>query len=224
VHPDGSGSLMALGRFLAQFDQMTAGRVQWHPLRPDDRVSLEDNHFLRAYLTHHVPCADPTRFRSLGYQVGRAVERLKPELRGRPQAEIDRLRAEGGRAAITAREEEILLTVSGDTVPMPAASIRSTRFLLHECTFMDNEGGHCDEARDRGHQHSCLNDVLDLVQETEVQHLALYHISKRYTDEEILRTVRAACAKREIKMKVSVALPGRLHVDLFGQTIWPPRS
>src|SRR5271165_5217389 len=29
VHPDGSGSLIALGRFLAQFDQMTAGRVQW---------------------------------------------------------------------------------------------------------------------------------------------------------------------------------------------------
>jgi ribonuclease Z len=223
-HPEGSGSLLALSRFLSQFDQMTAGRVQWQALRPGERVPLDDNRFLCAYTTHHIPCADPTRFRTLGYQIGRAVERLKPELRGIPQAELDRLRAGGGRAAITTREEEILLSVSGDTIPMPAALLRGTRFLLHECTFMDNEAGHCDEARDRGHEHSCLNDVLDLAQEAEVQQLALYHISKRYTDEEIVRTVRAACARRDLKMKVSVALPGRLYVDLFAQTLWPPRA
>jgi ribonuclease Z len=223
-HPDGSGSLLAFSRFLSQFDQMTAGRALWQPLRPGDRAPLDDSRFLRAYATHHIPCTDPARSRSLGYQIGRSVERLKPELRGMPQAELDRLRSEGGRAAITAREEEILLTVSGDTVPMPAESIRGTRFLLHECTFMDNEAGHCDEARDRGHEHSCLNDVLDLAQEAQVQHLGLYHISKRYTDEDIVRTIRAACARRDLKIKVSVALPGRVQVDLFSQILWPPRA
>jgi ribonuclease Z len=224
IHPEGSGSFLAFGRFLSQFDQMTAGRTLWQAIAAGERVPLDGNRFLRAYATHHIPCADPARARSLGYQVGRTVDRLKPELRGLPQEEIDRLRAEGGRAAITVSEEEILLTVSGDTVPMPADVLRGTRFLLHECTFMDNEAGHCDEARDRGHEHSCLNDVLDMAREAGVAHLALYHVSKRYTDEEILRTVRAACARRELKVKVSVALPGRLYMDLFSQTVWPPKQ
>jgi ribonuclease Z len=223
-HPDGSGSFLAMGRFLAHFDQATSGRAIWQALRPGDQVELEDGRFLRAYATHHVHSPDPTRFRSLGYQIGRGVARLKPELRGVPQAELDRLRAEGGRAAITAWEEEILLTVSGDTSAQPPEVIAGTRFLLHECTFLDSDEARCAEARERGHEHSCLSDVLDLAQAVGVECLALYHISKRYTDEEILRAVRAECARRELAARVSVALPGRVYMDLFSQVLWPPKS
>jgi ribonuclease Z len=224
VHPDGSGSFLAMGRFLAHFDQATAGRVQWQAWRPDDRMELEDGRFLRCYATHHVPGPDTTRVRSLGYQIGRVVARLKPELRGLSQAELDRLRAVGGRAAITNLEEEILLTVSGDTAPLPPQSLSGTRFLLHECTFLDSDETRCAEARERGHEHSCLSDVLDMAQAAGVEHLALYHISKRYTDEEILRAVRAGCARRELTARVSLALPGRVYVDLFAQTVWPIKS
>jgi ribonuclease BN (tRNA processing enzyme) len=171
-----------------------------------------------------VPCPDPNRFRSLGYQIGRVVERLKPELRGRSQEEIDRLRQAGGRAAITVREEEILLTVTGDTSPMSPETLAGTRFLLHECTFLDSDELRCSEAVARGHEHSCLSDVLDLAQAAQVEHLALYHISRRYTDEEIMRAARAGCARRELKARVSVALPGRLYTDLFAQTVWPAKA
>ncbi len=164
LHPDGSGSFLALGRFLAHFDQATSGRVIWQAWRPGEQMDLEDGRFLRAYATRHVPSPDPTRFRSLGYQIGRVVERLKPELRGLPQAELDRLRLEGGRAAITAPEEEIILTVSGDTTTLPPETLRGTRFLLHECTFLDSDEARCAEARERGHEHSCLSEVLDLAE------------------------------------------------------------
>ncbi len=224
VHPEGSGSLLALGRFLAQFDQATAGRVQWQAWQPGDRIELEDGRFLRAYATHHIPGPDSTRARSLGYQIGRVVAHLKPELRGLPQAELDRLRAAGGREAITALEEEIILTVSGDTATLPPETVAGTRFLLHECTFLDSDEVRCAEARERGHEHSCLNDVLDMAQAAGVEHLALYHVSKRYTDEEIIRAVRAGCARREFAARVSVALPGRVYVDLFAQTVWPSKS
>ncbi|HZO92076.1 MAG TPA: MBL fold metallo-hydrolase [Chthonomonadaceae bacterium] len=224
LHPDGSGSFLALGRFLAHFDQATSGRVIWQAWRPGEQMDLEDGRFLRAYATRHVPSPDPTRFRSLGYQIGRVVERLKPELRGLPQAELDRLRLEGGRAAITAPEEEIILTVSGDTTTLPPETLRGTRFLLHECTFLDSDEARCAEARERGHEHSCLSEVLDLAEAAGVERLALYHISKRYADEEILRAVRAGCARRNLAARVSVALPGRVYVDLFSQTVWPGKN
>lgn len=224
VHPDGSGSLLAISRFLSHFDQATSGQVHWELLRPGDQIELEANRFLRAYTTHHIPCLDANRFLSLGYQVGRIVEHLKPELRGKPQVEIDRLRKQLGREAIVTHEEEILFTVSGDTLPLPPESLQNTRFLLHECTFLDSDEDRCIEARDRGHEHSCLGDVLDLAQAAGVTHLGLYHISKRYTDDEILRSVRSACARRDLRTKVSVALPGRLCVDLFAQTVWKPEK
>ena len=226
-HPEGSGSLMALGRFLTQFDHATAGHTQWHPFNAAEQWDLGDDRFLRAFPTHHIPVPDPAAPglpRSLGYHIGRMVDRLKPELRGKPQAEIDKYRVEHGRDALTEREEEILFSVSGDTRPLSPDTFKGTRFLLHECTFLDNDEADQAEACERGHAHSCLGEVLDMAQAADVQHLGLYHISKRYTDEEIIRTVRAACARRDLKAKVSVALPGRLHVDLFAQTIWPLRK
>lgn len=224
LYPESSGSLAAFGRFLAQFDPMTAGRTHWRPMQPDERIEMEGGRFLRAYATHHIPCSEPEFSRSLGYQVGRVVDRLKPELRGKPQGEIDRLRAELGRDGIVTQEEELLFTISGDTLPMPAETLRGTKFLLHECTFLDADEDRCAEARDRGHEHSCLSEVLDLAQAARVPHLALYHISKRYTDEEILRAVRAGCTRRDLNARVSVALPGRICTDLFSQTIWPARN
>lgn len=224
LFPEGSLSVLAFGRFLAQFDSMTAGRVEWLACRPGDRLELEDGHFLRAYATRHVPASDDSRARSLGYQIGRVVERLRPELRGLPQSELDRLRAAGGRAAITAPEEEILFAVSGDTTTLPPETLHGTRFLLHECTFLDEDALFCADARERGHEHACLSDVLDMAQAAEVEHLALYHVSKRYTDDEILRAVRAGCARRDFKAKVSVTLPGRVYANLFSQVAWPVRG
>jgi ribonuclease BN (tRNA processing enzyme) len=190
-------------------------------MRPGESMPLEGRRFLRAYATEHIPEPDTGRARSLGYQIGRTVDRVRAELRGLPQAELDALRKEGGREAITQPEEEILLTVSGDTRVLPAAAVRGTRFLLHECTFLDTDQDRLSEAAERGHEHACLGDVLAMAAEAGVAHLALYHVSKRYSDEEIVRGVRTECARQEIRYKVSVALPGRLYYDLFSQTVWP---
>ncbi len=223
-YPEGSNSLLAMGKFLMQYDAMTAGRTHWQALQPGEQIPLEDGQFLRAYATSHIPGPDTGRARSLGYHIGRVVERLRPEMRGLPQTELDRLRAEGGREAITRQEEEILFTVSGDTTTLAPETLAGTRFLLHECTFLDTEETQRAEARERGHEHSCLSDVLALAQAANVERLALYHISKRYTDDEIVRSVRTECSRRDVRFRVSIALPGRLIHDLFSQTIWPHKG
>jgi hypothetical protein len=220
VHPEASGSMMAMSRFLTHFDPATSAYVKWQPVNDGDQIPLDGRRFLRAYATRHIPASEPGRPRSLGYQVVRIVDRVRPELRGLPQSELDSMRQSGGRESITQPVEEILLTVSGDTKVMPAATVRGTRFLLHECTFLDSDHDRLNEARERGHDHACLNEVLMMAKEAEVQHLALYHVSKRYTDEEILRSVRADCSRLEIRFRVSVALPGRLYNDLFSQVVW----
>jgi ribonuclease Z len=224
VYPEGSGSFLAMSRFLAHFDQATSGCVRWQPTRAGDTLALDGRRFLRTYATQHIPSAETGHARSLGFQIGRTVDRVRPELRGLPQPELDSLRSEGGRAAITQPEEEILLTVSGDTRVMPAEVVRGTRFLLHECTFLDSDHDRCDEARERGHEHACLSDVLAMARDAEIEQLALYHISKRYADEEIVRSVRADCARLAIPFRVSVALPGRLYHDLFSQSVWEGKA
>ncbi len=224
IHPDGSGSFMSMARFLSRFDQATSGKVQWQQWKPGSQIELDDGRFLRAYATRHVACPDPDRNRSLGYQIGRQVERLRPELRSMPQSELDLLRKAGGREAITVREEEILFTLTGDTAAMTADTLGGCRFLLHECTFLDVDEARVSEAKDRGHEHSYLSEVLDLAEMADVERLGLYHISKRYTDDEIVKAVRAGCAKRDLKCRVSIALPGRLYVDLFSQAVWPGKN
>lgn len=222
LHPAGGGSFLALSRFLSQFDPATSGLARWHPLRPQDRLELPGNRFLRAFATYHIPGDDESRPRSIGYQVGRTVERLRPDLRGRPQGEIDRAREREGRAGITVCEEEVMFTVSGDTPALSPTLLQGSRFVLHECTFLDHDADRCADARGRGHEHSCLSEVLDAAASAGVMHLGLYHISKRYSDEEILRAVRSACSRRELPLRVSVALPGRVCSDLFAQCVWVP--
>ena len=211
---------MAMSRFLAHFDPATTAHVRWHPVNDGDQIPLEGKRFLRAYATRHIPASEPGRPRSLGYQIVRVVDRVRPGA-ARTAAERAGFDATVGWPSIdTQPEEEILLTVSGDTKVMPAATVRGTRFLLHECTFLDSDHDRLTEARERGHDHACLNEVLMMAKEADVQHLALYHVSKRYTDDEILRAVRADCARLEIRFRVSVALPGRLYNDLFSQVVW----
>ena len=221
LHPEGSGSVMALARFLSAFDTATSALARWQPVMPHTRIPLADSHFLRPFETNHIPqISDTSRPRCLGYHLGRTVQRLKSELRGLPQAEIDARRRSGGKESITETHEEILLSVSGDTKPLSPEVYAATRFLLHECTFLDEDAATVAEAGERGHQHSTLSDVIALAQAAKVQRLALYHISRRYTDDEIIKAVRAQCARREVEFPVSVVLPGRVCVDVFGQSVW----
>ena len=107
-------------------------------------------------------------------------------------------------------------------MPLDPASFRGSRVLMHECTFLDLDE-RC-EMSDRGHPHSCLEEVLDAAIAALVGRLGLYHISRRYDDEHILSRVRALCAEKQVPFPVSGALPGRLYEDLFAHSAWQGSS
>jgi ribonuclease Z len=219
LHPDGSGALRTLSAFLSAFDTKTTGKVNWRPVRDGCTVDIEPpRHFLRMFATKHYPEPDPPRCMSLGYQVVRFVDRLRPELRDLPREELDSLWRRHGKQHITHTVEDTLLSVTGDTTPLDTALFAGSRALLHECTFLDAE-----ETRDmaeRGHPHSSLDDALQAAKSAGVEYLGLYHISRRYDDATVLNRVRDGCASLGLRAKVSVALPGRFYEDLFAVRVW----
>jgi ribonuclease Z len=220
VFPEGSGSARAFASFLSAFDSRSTGKVRWQPLGVGASFPITpERHFLRGFETDHYPPADPPRPRSLGYQIVRHVDKLKPEFQSLSQPELDAIRLEHGRAYLTETVEDVLLSITGDTMPLDPAVFRGSRVLLHECTFLEEQERR--EEAERGHPHSCLDEALDIAKEAEVGRLGLYHVSRRYEDEHVLARIRSRCEKSGIPFPVSVALPGRVYEDLFAQNVWP---
>src|SRR3989442_1737129 len=184
VYPNGSGSGRALANFLTHFDARSTGKVDWRTMNPGDQIPIEpENHYLRAFATDHYVNPPKGRALSLGYQIVRTVNKLKPEFQGLPQAELDSIRLQYGREFLTRQLEDVLLTVTGDTVPLDPALFSGTRMLLHEATFLEIDERM--EMADRGHPHCCLEEVLETARQAGVGHLGLYHISRRYDDDMI---------------------------------------
>ena len=219
VFPEGSGSARALTGFLQSFDSRSTAKVRFEPIAVGQSIPIEpDRHFLRAFATDHYPPMDPPRTLSVGYHIVRQVDKVKPELRDLPQPELDALRLQRGRDFITHTVEDVLLSITGDTVPIDPSAFEGTRLLIHECTFLDLQEKA--ENLDRGHPHSELDEVLEVAAAARVGHLALYHVSRRYDDAQVLALVRARCAQSRMPCPVSVALPGRQYDNLLAYAVW----
>ena len=61
-----------------------------------------------------------------------------------------------------------------------------------------------------------------VAKEAEIANVVLYHISTRYTDQEIRDAIRASAEKIGLKAKVWAALPRRVYWNLLKEKpIWP---
>ena len=219
VFPERSGAGKRLAAFLSEFDARSTGKVSWKTLDAGQSIGIEpERHFLRSFETDHYLGPPGSRSQSLGYQIVRYVDKLKPEFRGASQQELDDARLRHGREFITETLEDVLFSITGDTMPINPDLFRGSRVLIHECTFLDVRER--EEMIDRGHPHTCLEEALESARAAEVGRLGLYHLSRRYEDDHILSRVRETCAKMEIPFPVSVALPGRMYEDLFAHSVW----
>jgi ribonuclease Z len=219
VFPEGSGSARAFAAFLTSFDSRSTAQVKWQPLGVGDDLAIEpERHFLRGFETIHYPPAENARARSLGYHIVRHVDKVKPEFRGLPQAELDAIRATHGREYLTETLEDVLFSITGDSTPLDPMIGKGSRALLHEATFMDFDERA--EMTDRGHPHCCFPEALEAARAADVGILGLYHISRRYEDDWIVAKVRELCRKMAIRFPVCVALPGRVYEDFFSHRVW----
>lgn len=224
AHPCGSSSFKQLEAFAAKFNPGTSWNAVWHALEEGDYVpgSAEDK-LIKAFRTRHYSDDKPENPpRSLGYHLIWRKQKVRPEYRDLPQAELDALRAEVGREGITAPVDEKWITVGGDGCPLDPAEVAGTKLLLHEATFLSPDDYDAEEAgEDVGHMHSTLDDALQVAVAAEVERLVLYHVSTRYTDAEIRDAVRSTAQRLGVKAQVWVALPRRIYWNLLGERpVW----
>lgn len=81
-------------------------------------------------------------------------------------------------------EAGLIIVFFGDTKPHPNELILAdgADVIVHECTYLDG-----DEMLSHQYFHTHINDLLELIDKTDVKKVLINHVSNRYTKEDILR-------------------------------------
>jgi ribonuclease Z len=149
--------------------------IQFIPVKPGERHHLDVRK--RSFL-EVLPVVHTKDVAAVGYRLGEVRTKLLDEYSNLPQKEIQQLIGEKGKEAITYEMDKHLIVYSGDTKPLTAEAVGNAEFLLHEATFL--------KPMDRkSHQHSTIDEVMELASTLPIKHLILYHFSSRYTADQI---------------------------------------
>ena len=139
------------------------------PIAPDEDLPIRQGVVLRAIETHHT-CP------SLGFAVVENRRKLRDQYRDLPQSELRRLRNEG--EDLTFDTEIPLIAYTGDTDRgdfLERDEFRKAKIVIAECTFLDPD--HRGRARIGRHLH--LDDIAELLEIWEAEHVVLVHLSRR---------------------------------------------
>jgi ribonuclease Z len=150
--------------------------VDFIPMEPGDDMPLSKGNRVRAFRTHHtVP--------SLGYQIYKAVPKLKAAFLALPGPEIARRKQAG--EDLFEIEERLELAYATDTLSRvleTSPSLLKSKVLILECTFLDDQKS---RAASRAGCHIHLDDLLEEGWVFENEHLVLMHFSQIYSPEDV---------------------------------------
>jgi ribonuclease Z len=152
------------------------------PVRAGETFTLRPGLHVRAFRTHH-------RGPSLGYQLIRRVQKLRPEFRELPAQEVARRRKEGD-AGLFDTQERLELAYATDTLSHvldTAPFVLESRVLILECTFVDAHRS-VEQARERAHIH--LDEIIERADSFRNEAIVLMHFSQAYSPEYVHATVR----------------------------------
>lgn len=171
-YPQGNKGIEIYADFLKRANSELKFKLSFVGVGSSDKVFLRDSGSFTRYI-QPFPVSHTYSEISYGYHVIDVRRRLKEEYRDISGAEIAQLVKEMGSDAITETYEKKVLTISGDTILLKKEDILDTDVLFHECTFLKKEDR-------KFNNHAALDDIVELVKDTQVKTLVLYHISSRY--------------------------------------------
>jgi len=174
------------------------GLAELVPVAPGDRIPLRS---VRGVTLEPFPVAHRGPATCLGWRVLQERWKLRPELQGAPQAELNRLAAANGREAISQRVEVPLLVLSGDSRPLSPDVARGAGLLVHEATFI---GEQLDES------HSTLEDAVATWRAAGAERLLVYHFSSRYRAGDVARALDELLPDPQERARVWYVAPGEV--------------
>ncbi len=241
AHPTMGRSYRDMESFSLRFNPGSSRSAVWRPLEEGDWIdSGVAGRLIKAFRTRHFLHDDPQNApRSLGYHLIWRKQKVRPEYAtltqrelddvrrelgktalsdprnaGKTERELEQLQTEAGRAAITSPVDEKWITVGGDGWPLDPNEVAGTQILLHEATFLAPDDYDAEAAgEDVGHMHSTVLDALRVADEAKVNDVLLYHISTRYSDQEIRDGIQVAAKQAGFKGRVFAAMPRRVYFD-----------
>jgi ribonuclease Z len=199
-------------RYIESLTYALGYSLTWHPIEPGQPIELgqgRDRGYLVPFRVQHVG-----RSLALGFNVMEERTRLRAKYASLPEAEIAQLARSLARDELNETYQKTLLAYSGDTGPLDPALVRDAEVLLHEATFLN--------AEDReALSHATVEEALSVAVAARVKALVLFHLSSRYPDGEVRRTVARLAARRAPGLPIAVYLSGRrtwITSEQAGQT------
>ncbi|ABS60745.1 MULTISPECIES: MBL fold metallo-hydrolase [Fervidobacterium] len=171
-YPEGNKGIEFYAEFLKRANNDLRFELIFVPVKKGENVFLRKSgsfiRYVQPFQVNHTYSEV-----AFGYHVIDVRRRLKEEYRDLPKEEISNLAKKLGSEEITEAYEKKVLTISGDTVLLKKEDIMDTEILFHECTFLNREDR-------KFNNHASLDDIVELVKDSNVKNLVLYHISSRY--------------------------------------------
>jgi ribonuclease Z len=163
--------------------------AELHAVTPGTDIEVRRDLLVRPFEVCHV-CRGRSgrRFQALGFSLIEVRRKLKDEFAGLLGPQLVELKKRG--VDITRRVEMPLVTYCGDTGPgsfLAHDHVRTSRILLLECTFVDDE--HRERARAGNHMH--IQDLREIIPTLANGHILLTHLTRRTPLPEARRALRA---------------------------------
>lgn len=158
--------------------------INSQPMSPGDDFELRSGLRVRAFRTFH-------RGPSLGYQLYRRVNKLRPNFKQLPGHEIARRKKLGD--DLFESEERLELAYATDTlirVLDTEPGLFKTRVLILECSFLDKRKS-LQDSRAGGHIH--LDELLERADEFKNEALVLMHFSQLYSPAQVRKIIAQRC-------------------------------
>ena len=211
-YPAGDELIELQRDYVLKTSSRLAYELKWMPLEPGQEVPLDhggEQSVIRAFATPH-----QRRGLSLGYKIMETRKRLRPELADLEGREIAAIAKDKGRDAIEESYEKILLAYGGDSMPLEPGEVQDAEFLMHDATFLF--------AKDReGETHASMDEAFEVAQKANVKALGLFHISSRYTRNQIEERVAKLVKHFDFKPDVTVMMMWRKTVFRDGRIVYP---
>lgn len=170
-------------------------------VRPGDQFQIKPNLFARVFATAHSR-------NSVGYSIVERRKKLKEEYVGLAGKEIVELKKQG--VTIDYPLEMPIVSYCGDTEPgdfLRLDFVRKSRILITECTFFTQD--HLSRAKAGRHTH--VNDLADLMAQTENQWVVLTHLTQRTPLGFIRKALKKALPPEQLKRVVLLMEPKNLN-------------